>query len=153
MATIYRLRGDYGETDSPNYAHFEQKIAVLIHQLDYYLQEGYTNYISDRLEQMTNGEKPKSKGGDRSLYQAVKEYGVELPKKDRPQLSENGGVDLTPANMNLQTQNLGGSIKFHIDPAMLKQLQNALGFVPVIVNIQPMTNLREFLGLKDQKTL
>jgi hypothetical protein len=60
-----------------------------------------------------------------------------------------GGIDLTPANMNLQTQNAGGMIKSHLDPAMLKQLQNAPGFVPVIFNIQPMNDLRKFLGISD----
>lgn len=60
---------------------------------------------------------------------------------------EKGGIDLTPANMNLQTQNAGGEIKFHMDPAMLQQLQNAPGFVPVIINISPMSNLKEFLGI------
>jgi len=58
-----------------------------------------------------------------------------------------GGIDLTPANMKLQTQNNGGEIKFHLDPAMLKQLQNAPGFVPIIISIQPMVNLRQFLGV------
>jgi hypothetical protein len=56
-----------------------------------------------------------------------------------------GGIDLRPANMNLQTQNAGDAIKFHLDPAMLAQLQHVSGFVPVIINIQPMTNLRLFL--------
>jgi hypothetical protein len=40
-------------------------------------------------------------------------------------------------------------IKSHLDPAMLKQLQNAPGFVPVIFNIQPMNDLRKFLGISD----
>jgi hypothetical protein len=57
-----------------------------------------------------------------------------------------GGIDLTPANLNLQTQNSNGEIKFHIDPAMLAQLQNAPGFVPVIINIQPLKNLQQFLN-------
>jgi hypothetical protein len=61
--------------------------------------------------------------------------------------AKNGGIDLTPANMNLQTQNVGEGIKFHIDPVMLQQLQNAHGFVPVIISIQPMTDLKNFLGL------
>ena len=30
-----------------------------------------------------------------------------------------GGIDLTPANMNLQTRNAGEEIKFHLDPAQL----------------------------------
>jgi len=62
-----------------------------------------------------------------------------------------GGINLTPANMNLQTLNAGEAIKFHMDPAMFQQLQNAPGFVPVIINIRPMTDLRIFLGL-DTKT-
>jgi hypothetical protein len=62
-------------------------------------------------------------------------------------MSSNGGIDLTPANMNLQTQNMGERIKFHVDPAMLQQLQNAAGFVPVIISVQPLKSLQEFLGL------
>ncbi len=46
-----------------------------------------------------------------------------------------GGINFTSANMNLQTQNAGEAIKFHLDAAQLAQLQNAPGFVPVIINI------------------
>jgi len=60
---------------------------------------------------------------------------------------EKGGIDLTPANMHLQTQNAGEGIRFHLDPAMLAQLRNAPGFVPVIINIQPLKSLQQFLGL------
>ncbi len=67
--------------------------------------------------------------------------------KGKADLNKNGGIDLTHANMNLQTQNNGGEIKFHIDPAMLQQLQNAPGFTPVIINIQPMKDLKVFLGI------
>ena len=67
--------------------------------------------------------------------------------------NEYGGIDLTPANMNLQTQNAGEGIKFHLDPAQLAQLQNAPGFTPVIINIQPMGDLREFLGLNDSSAV
>jgi len=56
-----------------------------------------------------------------------------------------GGIDLTSANMNLQTQNAGEGIKFHLDPAMLQRLQSTPGFVPVIINIQPLINLKQFL--------
>ncbi|MDO8674710.1 MAG: hypothetical protein Q7K71_01150, partial [Candidatus Omnitrophota bacterium] len=68
---------------------------------------------------------------------------------DRAMLMKKGGIDLTPANLYLQTRSSGGQIKFYIDPAMLQQLQNAPGFVPVIINIQPMNDLRLFLGIKD----
>ena len=59
-----------------------------------------------------------------------------------------GGIDLSSEN-ELLVQNNGQSIKFHIDPAQLQELQNSLGFVPVIINIQPMNNVREFLGITD----
>jgi len=61
-----------------------------------------------------------------------------------------GGIDLTVADMNLQTQNEGEEIKFHLDPAMLARLQNAPGFVPVIINIQPLEDLSLFLGLQKE---
>jgi hypothetical protein len=72
---------------------------------------------------------------------------------DEAMKANTGGIDLTPANMNLQTQNAGEGIKFHLDPAVLQQLQNAPGFVPVIINIQPMNNLYEFLGLNQPSQL
>ncbi|MBF0123192.1 MAG: hypothetical protein HQL21_07315, partial [Candidatus Omnitrophica bacterium] len=59
-----------------------------------------------------------------------------------------GGIDLTPSKMDLQTTGSGEGIKFNIDPAMLKELENAPGFVPVIMNIQPLESLPMFLGLK-----
>ncbi len=65
-----------------------------------------------------------------------------------------GGIDFNADKVNnaFAVQSNGGAIKFHIDPAMLEQLQNAPGFVPVIINIQPMTDLRMFLGLEQDKT-
>ena len=47
--------------------------------------------------------------------------------------------------MNLQTQNNGGAIESHIDRAMLQKLQNAAGFKPEIINIEPVKDLRIFL--------
>ena len=58
-----------------------------------------------------------------------------------------GGIDLTPTNMNLQTKNNGSAIVFHIDPVQLAQLQNSPGFVPVIINIKPLNNIRRWLGI------
>jgi len=61
---------------------------------------------------------------------------------------EKGGIDLAATPMKMQAQHLDGEeIKFHIDPAMLQQLQQARGFVPIITNIQPMTDIKTFLGV------
>ncbi|MBF0503800.1 MAG: hypothetical protein HQL14_01740 [Candidatus Omnitrophica bacterium] len=72
------------------------------------------------------------------------------------QSPENGGIDLTPTNMSLQTKNTSGAIVFHLDAGMLRQLQNIGGFVPVVISISPlpagqagMSDLKMFLGLKD----
>ena len=57
-----------------------------------------------------------------------------------------GGVDFTANKTPLEVKSGGEGIQFHIDPAMLAQLQNAPGFVPDIISIEPMTDLRAFLG-------
>jgi len=77
--------------------------------------------------------------------------------KDSNSAMVNGGIDFNSNKMNLQVKTGSptgafgddkGGIKFHIDQAMLRQLQDAPGFMPVIIHIQPMTNLRAFLGIK-----
>ncbi len=73
-------------------------------------------------------------------------------KTDEAALAQDlGGIDLSVVNKYLKVQNNGEEIKFHIDAAMLQQLQNAPGFVPVIISIQPMRNLKMFLGLDDNQ--
>ncbi|MBF0490906.1 MAG: hypothetical protein HQL15_09930 [Candidatus Omnitrophica bacterium] len=60
---------------------------------------------------------------------------------------EKGGIDFT-SNKTFQVKNDGnGEIKFHLDSAQLVQLQNAPGFIPVIISVQPMTDLKAFLGI------
>lgn len=62
-----------------------------------------------------------------------------------------GGIDLTPQRIDIKTAGSGGAIKFHFDSVQLEQFRNASGLAPVIINIQPMTDLKLFLGLKEQK--
>jgi len=59
-----------------------------------------------------------------------------------------GGIDLN--KINLESYSNGSEIKFHIDPAMLQQLQNAPGFVPVIISVKPLEDLQGFLGIVNQ---
>jgi hypothetical protein len=54
-----------------------------------------------------------------------------------------GGIDLTKVDVGKDS----GSIKFHIDAAMLQELQDAPGLTPVIISILPMGNLRQFLEI------
>jgi hypothetical protein len=66
---------------------------------------------------------------------------------DPAQVAQNtGGIDLTPAKMNVEVKNdVSVGIKFHISPAMLAQLQDAPGFVPVIISVEPLDDLKGFL--------
>jgi methylase of polypeptide subunit release factors/tRNA A-37 threonylcarbamoyl transferase component Bud32 len=63
------------------------------------------------------------------------------------EIKNRGGIDFTADKTPLEIKNQGKGIKFHIDPAMLQQLQNAPGFVPVIVQMTPLNDLRSFLGI------
>ena len=76
------------------------------------------------------------------------------------QISSTGGIDFNADKMNLETKmdsrsslpggRQGGNdsgIQFHIDPAMLERFKNVPGFEPVIINIQPLVDIKQFLGL------
>jgi len=65
-----------------------------------------------------------------------------------PNYKTPGGIDFNPDKMDLQIKgNDNAGIKFHLDPVLLRQLQNAPGFVPVITNIQPLKSLSIFLEI------
>lgn len=61
-----------------------------------------------------------------------------------------GGVDMS--NVNVMHEGKGVEIRF--DPAMMQSvLNNGIeGFVPVLVNIQPITDIGSFLGLGHQES-
>ena len=79
----------------------------------------------------------------------VAERGNDSAMLRNEQKNVRGGIDLTKVDSRLRGNdgNAGNDIRFNIDPAMLQQLQNAPGFVPVIIGIQPLNNLAEFLGV------
>jgi len=79
-------------------------------------------------------------------YHHFGDNGLVIKARTKVTKARSGGIDLTEANIGLQTQNSGNEIKFHMDQAMMEELKNARGFVPVIINIQPLKNLAEFLG-------
>jgi hypothetical protein len=68
-----------------------------------------------------------------------------------------GGIDLSKVEVDsrFRGNDMVGNgndtrIRFHIDPAQLARLRNASGFVPVIINIQPLKSLPEFLGIAEK---
>ncbi|MEI8011464.1 MAG: hypothetical protein WCI27_03130 [Candidatus Omnitrophota bacterium] len=58
------------------------------------------------------------------------------------------GIDLTPDRLNMDI-NADGRIKFNVDPVMLQKLQDMPGFSPVIIRVNPITSVRNFLGFND----
>jgi len=66
---------------------------------------------------------------------------------------EEGGIDLSPTNKVLQTQNSGIRIKFHIDQAQLAQWEQAPGVMIGDLTIQPLKSLSGFLGLPDNQSI
>ncbi|MBF0489700.1 MAG: protein kinase [Candidatus Omnitrophica bacterium] len=114
--------------------------------------------MKERVRAGIDGEKPtsilsptfksKTEGVNNEFKNEFKNAPLNIDKADKDKaMLNNGGIDFNSDKMNLETRNQGGEIKFHLDPAQLAQLQNAPGFTPVIINIQPMTDLRLFLGI------
>jgi hypothetical protein len=118
--------------------------------------EGYIKFLFELLEYA----KPKVQRRairdlkeDEGQFKKITDY---IDKNEKGK--DTGGIDLTAANLDLQTRTNPSladqkeGIKFHLDPAMLQQLQNATGFVPVIINIRPMTDLKMFLGAANDRS-
>lgn len=55
-----------------------------------------------------------------------------------------GGIDLNTDRLDLNVQ--GDGIRLNVNPELLNQLKDTTGFIPVILNIRPTTDLRAFLG-------
>jgi len=84
----------------------------------------------------------------RTDHQYDKTIGVLVA--DHAQLSKDlGGIDLNSSKVNLEIKNSGAGIRFKIDEGMLEQLRQAAGLIPVIVKVQPMGDLRLFLGVTE----
>ncbi len=58
---------------------------------------------------------------------------------------DTGGIDLS-SDKALQVKNDGqGGINFKVDQAMLQQLKDAQGLMPVRITVLPLANLKNFL--------
>jgi hypothetical protein len=71
--------------------------------------------------------------------------------KDAPNRAMNatgkGGIDLVSINEFLVASDNGKTIQFHVDPAMLKQLNNSSGITINSIIIEPMRDLQRWLGI------
>jgi len=153
----------------------ENEIKDSVAAIDIMLSAGYNH------EMIQNEVVPFIANAERLKMKAISEGGLKLSSQVHAQiqathpyeeiagaiqkhLSNLGGIDLTPANMNVQiktrspTKAFGDDngrmlddnegIKFHLNPAMLALLQNAPGFEPKVISILPLKSLPEFLGIQ-----
>jgi dienelactone hydrolase len=88
-----------------------------------------------------NGDFKKQLNGQESTLDNI--ANLKTSSDEAMKVPENGGIDLTSTNIGV---NAGGGIRFHIDPAMLAKWENAPGVVPMIISVEPMTDLGKFLG-------
>jgi hypothetical protein len=70
-------------------------------------------------------------------------------EKDSAMLTK-GGIDFEMDEMDLDIRSNGEDLKFNMPKDQMEQLRNAAGFLPVIINIQPLENLPMFLGILEQ---
>lgn len=59
------------------------------------------------------------------------------------QMNSYGGIDLNQVNLNVASN--GQNINFDLTPELLERTRNATGFTPVILNILPLSSLKDFL--------
>ena len=111
---------------------------------DLFAQGGFDN-ISIRMERI-----PRFGKMSTVYYLSAEKSGAVQSRAMTARVHGTGGIDLTANKTPLEVKTgsrTSEGISFKIDPAMLAQLQNAPGFMPVIINIQPLIDLKVFLGL------
>ena len=73
-------------------------------------------------------------------------HGVDANFVPRTDLAQStGGIDLTSTNKYLQTKSSNGEIEFQLNPAMLARMKDVPGFVPQVIKIQPLKDLKSFM--------
>lgn len=80
-------------------------------------------------------------------YEPFRKWLLSMDKAQASAPVPTGGIDLRPSFKALEVQKAKDNGPFKIDSTQLAALKNASGFVPVILNILPLTDLRAFLGV------
>ncbi|MBF0387134.1 MAG: hypothetical protein HQL20_04675, partial [Candidatus Omnitrophica bacterium] len=118
------------------------------------VDQDHVNY--DLLSEKPGQEPESMSGADwvRSLFKMSADSAMADPAavaSEQDSAEKKGGIDLTADKVKLATYgDSGNGLTFKIDPAMLQQLQNAPGFRPVSISLQPVTtSVSLFLGMPD----
>ena len=116
------------------------------YNLAYFLEDRERYIEAEVMYRKTLELNPEYVGARENLTELLKEQGREGDLAMAAAKVKHGGIDLNSDKMNLQLKNNGSKIQLHIDPAMLRKLQDVRGFIPIIINIQPLVDLQMLLG-------
>ena len=114
--------------------------------------EPVQSYVADpfknsRVTQAMKVTRPlRREEGRRQKVQLVSQEPSDQKRNTAMVTDPTGGIDFNSINKDVQIKNKDGNITLQIDPAMFARLQKAPGFVPVIINIQLLKNLQQFLN-------
>ncbi len=111
-------------------------------------------YIVDRILDMPKGSVIRvGPFHIKRIAKRLEEAGTKISAKivvgDNASL-EKGGIDLNPTMATTTIEKEGRGFQMApVDPALLQQIQNAPGLIPVIINVSPIKNLPLLIGLAD----
>ena len=67
-------------------------------------------------------------------------------KPDPAQKADTGGIDLTAGRMDVETRGDGAGMTVNLDPAQIQAILDAPGLTPVIMGVERLDDLRQFLA-------
>ncbi|MBF0511129.1 MAG: hypothetical protein HQL13_02250 [Candidatus Omnitrophica bacterium] len=132
------------EVLSPKTAQQQKKFYVKGLEPSWQRYDARTRFLIDRLIDLTESRYkfiiPQETGSLRARHRMR----ILQKKRTERRLIQRhlGGIDLR-ANQ-IQARNSGQELKFHLDPLLSRQFENISGFIPVIISIQPVQNLKAF---------
>ncbi|MBF0571216.1 MAG: tetratricopeptide repeat protein [Candidatus Omnitrophica bacterium] len=158
IASLFIQKGNFGESQA-----FEKAGRYLLKAFELDPQDVFVlrnlGYVYQRLGRLSAAEDAYVKsinidGSDKQIHQNLAEVRQKLKEtpSDRAMLrdvskSDVGGIDMN--GINVKHQGSSADIKF--DPVVVQDiLKNGVdGFVPVIINLTPITSILPVLGLKE----
>ena len=89
------------------------------------------------------------------IFQEKAREQAEIIANSIPAISaQKGGIDLTQTQRHVYVTNTTNENLFNFDPRIIKELQNADGFTPIILNVEPImpATIPLFLGAKNNSS-
>lgn len=160
---LYKKVGDVMEAFDDRIRDLEEKLPaiekqIILNELSIAFHRLLSRYWDEWYIVHNNMIKQKEREDNLAIDAFINEGGSVKIDQDKAMnstpIDEKGGIDLT-SDKALAVKNDGNAeITFDaIDPVMLKQIQDSKGFEPIINRIEPIVDLKQFLGIKQPESL